>query len=169
MTWEWREEKTPWEIKDDFGAEWAIQQILDAKEKLAVFKEHYAQQLKALEAECHDKVSCMEAKLEAYFDKLPHRVSATQESYNLPSARLIRKKQNPEFRRDDDVLLPWVANTAPECAVSRWEIRWGELKKRLTIVDGQAVDADTGEIVPGITVEERGETFLVSLRDKREA
>lgn len=169
MTWAMREEKTPWEIKDDAAAEWALQKIVDAKDKLARFKCHYARQLEIMEAECRDTVDNMTAKLEVYFDTVPHRVAATQESYNLPSAKLIRKQLKPELQRDDDVLLPWITATAPEYAESSWSIRWGELKKRLSVVDGQAVDTVTGEIVPGVKVEERGESFMVSLHDKREA
>lgn len=169
MTWAWREEHTPWEITDDSSAEWAIQKIADARKKLENWKSHYARQLEIMEAECRDTEERLTAKLETYFNTVPHRVAATQESYNLPSAKLIRKQKQPEFRRDDDALLPWIANTAPDCAEASWKIRWGELKKRLTVVDGQAVDAETGEVVPGVTVEERGETFMVSLHDKREA
>lgn len=169
MTWSLREENTPWEINDDYAAEWALQKIVDAKEKLARFKEHYARQLEIMEAECRDTVVNMTAKLEAYFDTVPHRMAATQESYSLPSARLIRKRLKPELQRNDEELLPWITTTAPEFAESSWSIRWGELKKRLTVVNGEAVDAVTGEVVPGIKVEERGESFVVSLHDKREA
>ena len=41
--------------------------------------------------------------------------------------------------------------------------RWGDFKKRLEIMGGSVVDKETGEIVEGVTVETKPDTFTVDV------
>ena len=45
---------------------------------------------------------------------VPHKVTKTQESYALPSGKLVLKEQKPEWVHDDTQLLPWVKANLPE-------------------------------------------------------
>jgi hypothetical protein len=41
--------------------------------------------------------------------------------------------------------------------------RWGEFKKRLGIIGGQIVDTTTGELVEGVALIEKPDTFTVDI------
>lgn len=161
-------QETRWEIADDQGAEWAVQKMMDAQADTEKWKAHFDAQLAGIKRQNDETIARMEAYLEDYFDRVPHKTSKTQESYALPSAKLIRKAQQPLYKRDDDQLLQWLADNAPDLVRAKWEPNWAELKKRFTAIGGQAVIPDTGEIIPGITVEERGAKFVVAVTGKGE-
>ncbi len=42
-------------------------------------------------------------------------------------------------------------------------LKWGELKKQLTIVDSKVVDTETGEIVQGVSLEAVPSKFIVEV------
>ena len=41
--------------------------------------------------------------------------------------------------------------------------KWGEFKKRLEIVGGQIVNTETGEIVEGVEIVTKSDTFVVEI------
>ena len=101
------------------------------------------------------------ARLEAYFDTLPHKVTKTQESYPLPSGKLVRKHRDPEFVRNDDELLSWLHENNGEKYIKIKESPdWAGLKKTLTVM-GETVVDENGEIIPCIKATERPDEFKV--------
>lgn len=155
----------PWEITDDHSAEWAIEQIRQAQADTTKWEEHFSRQLDKIRQSNQDTVDFMTAKLEAYFDTVPHKKAATQESYQLPGAKLVRKTPSPEFKRDDAALVAYLKTSAPECVEIVEKPRWGEYKKRCRVVDGAVIDAETGEIVAGVTAEVRPPVFVVTVKE----
>lgn len=79
----------------------------------------------------------------------------------LPSGRLEARKAQPEFQRDVETMLPWVEQNRPEYIVVKKDINWSGLKKILKYRNGTGIDPDTGEVVPGLTVIDRGTNFRV--------
>lgn len=152
-----------WRIENDSAAEWAVQQIIDLRADTEKWRRHYARLMEDVESRNAEKIARRMAQLEDYFQTVPHRETKTTESYALPSARLVRKAQQPIYHRDDETLLQWLETSAPELVRAKWEPNWAELKKRIVIAGGAAVFAETGEIVEGVRVEERGPKFTVAL------
>lgn len=156
-----------WIIKDDKSAEWALKKIREAQEDTARWNTYYAAQMEAIERQNADTVAYFTALLEAWFKTVPHKATKTQESYQLPSGKLVRKLQQPAYERDADALLAWAKSSFPEAVKVKEEASWTDIKNRIGKVmpDGSAVDKETGEIIDGVTVIERDPVFKVEIKE----
>ena len=159
------EEQITFIVDDDQKAEWCMQKIREAKEEKERWKKFYADQSAKAEASADAKIARMEFYLEQYFKTVPHKVSKTQESYTLPGGKLVVKEQCPEYTRDDATIIEWMAehDTSMHFIKIKESVDWAEFKKVLTQNGEMMVTAD-GEIVPGITVIERGPVFKVEVK-----
>lgn len=158
-----------WEIRDDKAAEWAVKQISNARADTERWRAHFAEQLRRIEEANEQTVAYMTAQLERYFDTLPHKATKTQESYQLPGAKLVRKTPAPQYVVDNDRLVEHLRTTAPDLVETTYKPRWGEYKKRCQVVGGELVDNATGELVDGVTVVERGAVFTVEVKKDGES
>ena len=156
-----------WIIKDDKSAEWALKKIREAQEDTARWNAYYAAQMETIERQNADTVAYFTALLEAWFATVPHKTTKTQESYQLPSGRLVRKAQQPSYERDAEALLGWAKTSFPEAVKVKEEASWTDIKNRIGKVmpDGSAVDKETGEIIDGVTVIERDPVFKVEIKE----
>jgi phage host-nuclease inhibitor protein Gam len=158
-------------INDDGTADWAIERIADsynerdrlitlAKAKIEVLKRQIDQITDAAE---HD-IAYLRQKLEDYFYTVPHRTTpkGTQETYKLLRGTLKLVRGGQEFDHDDDELVPWLRENGLGDYIKE-EARWGDLKKQLSFIEGKAVTAG-GEIVPGVTVSQKPDTFNVEIK-----
>ena len=155
-------ENTPWRIENDQQADWAIRKIREAMEDVERWKAFYAVKIAEIENQVDRDTANLRAALEIYFNGQKHKVTKTQESYQLPSGKLVLKKQQPEFVRDEEKLLPWVKQNCPELVKVTESTNWAELKKRIAVNGSDAVTADA-EVIPGITVQERPDVFRVEV------
>ena len=158
------EAQEPWAVTDDQTAEWCLDKIREArneKEKWAAFYDE--QKARAMNRE-DNRILFFEGKLAVYFAKVPHKISKTQESYQLPSGKLVRKQQGPDFERDEEQLLPWLKENIPALVKVKESADWANLKKHLTVLeDGRVADPD-GEIVPGVRAVEQPDVFKVEVK-----
>ena len=82
----------------------------------------------------------------------------------LPHGTLKIRAQKPQFNRDDAAIKEWATDNMPEILVPQeYKLNWAGLKETLAIKDGVAIIADTGEVVPGVEVEERPDKFSVEV------
>lgn len=168
------EEGKPWEITNDNEAEWWIDK-----------KQEELEEVERLEASIKDKIQMLEERLERvkeekkyieesrdtklreYFEMLdPKQLkeSKTQLKYRLPSGDLVLRKPTVEYKRDDDNLAKWLMyNGMNEYVEVRQKPKWSELKNNVVVVGDKVVIEDTGEIVEGVTVEEKPMDFKVKL------
>jgi len=72
----------------------------------------------------------------------------------LPGGKLAFRKQQPEYTYDDAQLLPWVKNNLPDAVIVKESVSKTVVKNYLK---------ETGEVIPGITVEERPDKFSVEV------
>jgi len=150
-------------IEDDQQAEWAMEQIRNAQEEKAKWKAFYEDRYQKVEATCDLTIANMESMLQSYFEKVPHKVTKTQENYALPSGKLVFKKQEPEYHREDSEVIDWLKKNGGEKFVKTKEtLDWTALKKTITVV-GDAVADEDGQIMP-ITVVERPDIFKVEMK-----
>ena len=148
-------------INNDEEAEECIRAIKAAEEDVAFWKNYYAEALQKIADASQRIIDNNTARLEVYFDTLPHKVTKTQESYPLPSGKLVRKHQDPEFVRDDEELLSWLKDNNGEKFIKVKESPdWAGLKKTLTVL-GETVVDENGEIIPCIKATERPDVFKV--------
>lgn len=162
------EEEIRFTVDDDQKAEWCLDKIREAKAELEKWTKFYQERMDSYKKYIDNRIAFFEGMLQRYFETVPHKETKTQESYHLPSGKLVMKEQKPEWTHDDTQLLPWVKEYVPGFVKVKESVDWAEMKKDLTVIwneDGtnQIVNAD-GLIVPGITVTERPDEFRVEVK-----
>ena len=149
------------QIQNDDEAEECIQAIRAAEADVAFWKNYYADALQKIADASQRIIDNNTARLEAYFDTLPHKKTKTQESYPLPSGKLVRKHQDTEFIRNDEELLSWLHDNNGEKFIKTKEsVDWAGMKKTLSVL-GETVVDENGEIIPCIKASERPDVFKV--------
>ena len=161
-------EQDGFRVSDDQTAEWCLKKIREAQQDKERWKRHYEAQLAKVNEAADQAIAYFSGKLEEYFDTVPHKDTKTQSSYTLPSGKLIRKHQQPEYQRDNDKLVPWLEeNFMGQLVKVKKEADWAGLKKVVNITpDGEHVMTDDGEIIPGVTVTQRPDVFKVEMEDE---
>ncbi len=167
-------EDTPrpaWRITDDGCADWACRKIAEEKAELDRIRELADAQIQKIE----EKVAAAErrfqngtrfltGKLAEYFETVPHKTTKTKASYRLLSGTLTRKFGGTTMKQDDEKLVQFLKNSGQlEFIKTEEKPKWGDFKKRLEIMGGSVVDKETGEIVEGVTVETKPDTFTVDV------
>ena len=90
----------------------------------------------------------------------------TQDTYQLLSGKLVRKRPSVTFEVDDAKLLEWLDSTNREDMIKTTrKPAWAEIKKLLTgdAETGLAVIEETGECVDGIKAVETPGSFDIKL------
>lgn len=158
------EEGYTFKVEDDQTAEWCMQQIRNAQEEKAKWKAFYDDRYAKVCETCDLTITNMSVMLNLYFDQVPHKKTATQENYALPSGKLVMKKQEPEFERDDDELIGWLKKNGGERFIKTKEsLDWAGLKKTLNVM-GDTVADEQGQIIPCLKANERPDVFKVELK-----
>ena len=160
-----------WRITDDGCADWACRKIAEEKAELDRIRELADAQIQKIE----EKVAAAErrfqngtrfltGKLAEYFETVPHKTTKTKASYRLLSGTLTRKFGGTTMKQDDEKLVQFLKGSGQlEFIKTEEKPRWGDFKKRLEIMGGSVVDKETGEIVEGVTVETKPDTFTVDV------
>lgn len=160
---------TPFIVDNDQKAEWAARKIREARQDTQKWTEYYERQLSAIRRANEDTEAYFAALLADYFETVPHKATKTQESYSLPSCKLVLKAQQPEFNRDEAVLCDYLDKKGRDDLVKiTRRADWAALKKMLKVMeDGTCVDAD-GEIVEGVQAFSRQPEFKVEMKEYNE-
>lgn len=155
------EQQTGFTVDDDRKADWCVRKIQELEADTARWQAYYAEQLEHIRAQNDSSIVYFKELLSAYFAQVPHKVTKTAESYKLPNGTLRLKQQQPEYARDEPTIIEWARQNAPELVEDVPKLRWADLKK-LGRADGeQLIIPETGEVVPGVKIVERGQTFVV--------
>ena len=160
---------TPFIVDNDQKAEWAARKIREARQDTQKWTEYYERQLSAIRRANEDTEAYFAALLADYFETVPHKATKTQESYSLPSCKLVLKAQQPEFNRDEAVLCDYLDKKGRDDLVKiTRRADWAALKKMLKVMeDGTCVDAD-GEIVEGVQAFSRQPEFKIEMKEDNE-
>lgn len=160
-----------WRITDDGCADWACQKIAEEKADLDRITalgesqiEKIQQRIDAAQRRYENGTRFLTGKLAEYFETVPHKTTKTKHSYRLLSGTLVKKIGGSTMKQDDDALLAYLKASGNEDMIQNTEKpKWGEFKKRLEIVGGQIVDKTTGELVEGVQIIEKPDTFTVDV------
>ena len=160
-------------ITDDSKAEWALEKIREAKEEhdrlIALVDEKeftLKQQRDEIEARYDRDTSYLKHLLEEYMQTVAVKSTKTQDTYQLLSGKLVRKRPSVTFEVDDAKLLEWLDSTNREDMIKTTrKPAWAEIKKLLTgdAETGLAVIEETGECVDGIKAVETPGSFDIKL------
>lgn len=159
-------------IDSDAKAKWALDKIREARADRDYWVKWYTDKIEEIKAQTDFNTMNLERMLAEYFATVPHKKTKTQESYPLPGGKLILKRQNPEYKRDDKTAIAWLkANGYAQFVKIKEELDWAGLKEASDAVNGQIVCGEKvtedGEIIPlvvdGIEVIDRPEKFVVEV------
>ena len=155
-------------IDSDSKADWALQKIKEHKETIAE-KEQLAEerimQIKAwLESETdklHQQISSLEYMLFEYASEIKEQ-DPDFKTKKLPFGKLQYRSQRPKWHYKDD-LLEYAESSMPDVIKVKKHVDKRELKKKCEVVNGKVVNKETGEMIEGVEVEERGEKFSIKV------
>ena len=170
-------EETPvrerFEVDNDMKAEWVLTKIRriradqrKERDELTRQMQFYKDQMDLIDKQADDEVAWFESMLLPYFaDRMDGgftKSTKTQIAYKLPTGKLMLKKQNPKYERNDAELLPWLKANRPDLVKVEESPNWAELKKTVKVM-GDGVVTDDGELVPGVKVTEQEDRFEVEV------
>ena len=161
-------------VTDTQSATWAMR-------KLAAIRRREADHIAVADAEI-ERLTEWAAKVQSKFQREADYFESLLRDYHqrvlfederaktitLPHGKLTYRAQQPEYQRNDDELLAWARVNAPEMVESVERLAWGEIKKRTAVQGSQLVDAESGEVIPGVTVLQREPKFAITI-DEGEA
>ena len=159
-------EEDGFSIKDDRSAEYALKRIRETQEEVEKFREYYDAQIRKMQERADGIKGFYMGHLQKYFNGVPHKTTKTQESYDLPSARLVFKQQKPEFVRDEDLMLKFIhENELVGYLKVKESVDWAEMKKACEVIGEDVYLKFTGEIIPGVKAVAREPKFDVSFKE----
>uniref|UniRef100_UPI003FEF8C24 host-nuclease inhibitor Gam family protein n=1 Tax=Candidatus Fimenecus sp. TaxID=3022888 RepID=UPI003FEF8C24 len=165
------EGRQEWRITDDGCADWAVRKIAEERAELARIREladaqiaRIEEKLAAAERRCENGTRFLTAKLSEYFTTVPHKSTKTKRSYRLLSGTLALKLGGTAMKQDDEKPLDFLKASGNSDMIQTVEKpKWGEFKKGLEVVGGSVILKETGEIVEGVAVIEKPDTFVVEV------
>lgn len=162
-------------IENDQQAEDLILQLQELEEERERLKdvcrkqiELYQQKMEDIDLRFDKEKEYPLIMLGEYARAKANKVTKTKKSYALPSGTLVWKKHNPEFKRDEKVLLAWAEQNANKFVrtVTSKKLDWAGMKDHvvfdleqgmigLVTEDGEYLEPD------GLEVVEREDTFEI--------
>jgi len=165
-------------IDNDQKANWALRKIRHLKQKKKENKEFAETEIKAIQKEIDEVNEWLESENESLDNDIEYmegllRVYAEQlkkddlelKTHKLPFGQLQFRKQRDKWKYDNDKLLEFAEKSLQDTIKIKKQVDKRKLKKKIRIVGSKAVVADTGEVVGGIVVTERGEKFKVKVKE----
>lgn len=156
----------PFVIDSQDRADWAMSKIGQAQLKIDEAEVLAQRQIERIQSwlslakrEQQETIDHMTSLLRPFAEERLH--GSRKRSMRLPNGSIGFRIAQPKFIRDDEMLLGWARVNSPDVVVISEQVAWNELKKRLTVCNDAAISED-GEIIPGIRVEQQGQSFYVN-------
>lgn len=100
-------------------------------------------------------INFFEALLREYFFKIKE-ADPKLKTIKLPHGELRVRSQQPDYQIDDTLLIPWAKDNLPEAVQVKESILKTPIKNYIK---------ETGEILPGVTIEQRPDKFSVEVAE----
>lgn len=158
-------------IQDDNQADWALRKIARARQDLKEAEEMAAMEIEKINRWL-DGQRDESLRTELFFTVLLQEyyeprfmTNPDKKTYKLPSGKVQRRTQQPQFDRDNEALLAWLKQRGMTDYIEVKETpKWGELKQQVQVVGEHVVIKDgplKGEIIDGVEVVHRPPIFRV--------
>lgn len=162
-------------ITDDNLADWALRKIRDAeaeRDRLISIAQNQMdeikQRVKEVEDKCDRDTSFLKSCLAQYMDKVPHKSTKTQETYQLLTGKLVLKKPSQKMVvTDDNKLVNYLEESYKGYVKVKYSPDWAGFKKILEIKDGDIINTETGEIINPeiIAIEDVPASFDIKIKE----
>lgn len=163
--------KERFRITDLGQATWALRKIRHEQKQINEVKRVAQEEIQRIEDWAEDAVKSHERQIEFFKSLLTEyhfnilKRDERRKTIKLPGGRLTARRLPAKYAYDDDKLLGWLEEHAPELVRVKKEPDKSELRKRGQVVDGMLV-LDTGEAVEGVVIHEQGMKFDVKLEEE---
>lgn len=159
-----------WIIADDAAADWALKKIAEERAERQRLIDLADTEIAILESKKSDVEKRYEnntrfllEELQRYFGTVTQRQTKTQSTYRLLSGTLKYKHGGAVMKPGADLLQFLKDSGREEFIQTEEKPKWSELKKRLAIEGDVVVDTATGEVVEGVTIEDKPGEFIVEV------
>ena len=161
-------------IDNDQKANWALRKIRHLKNKKDENEEFAETEIEAIQKEIDEvnswlelensslskDIEYLELKLKYYALDLKDDAPELK-THKLPFGQLQFRKQGKKWEYDNDKLLKFAEKNLKNAVKVKKRVDKRKLKQKIKVVGDKAVVSDTGEVIEGIKVIERGEKFKV--------
>lgn len=110
-----------WVCDSPEKADWAIEKIKECRERrdlyIAAAESRIAQlkdQIEQSKEDCDRQTSYLMGALDSYLDMVPAKKSKTQISLDLPSGKIVRKLEHPDYVKNEPALLRYLQEHDPQ-------------------------------------------------------
>lgn len=163
-------------VKNDSEADWALEKIKELKEEQKEKEELAQERMEPLEKkmatiekwrdlqvkQIQDNIGYFEWLLTEYAMQLK-KEDEELKTHSLPFGKLKFRKRRPKWNYEDDKLLEFLETTGMGAIRVKKQVDKRALKKIVEIAGDKVVHAETGEVVEGVDIQERGEKFSIDV------
>lgn len=154
-------------IQDLDSANWAFRKLAAIERKRKEIQELANKEIERIKAwqeqeerGLDNSKEYFEGLLTEYFTR--EREKDPKFKISTPYGKVSARKQQPKWHYDEDKLVKWLKENSQNLLKVKYEPDKNEIKKTYKIVGTNVVTED-GEIVEGITVEERPEKVTIKV------
>ena len=163
------EQVDSFDVNDDEKANWCIEKIKEHKAEIEKWTAHYDAEKRRACMRHENAIFRLTAMLRDFFiGRSEAGLTAhtkTEENYKLPDGKIFMKDRDPEFEKDEVVMIEWLRQNAPQFIKVKESVDWAGVKEAFWAGGTELVkvDDETGEIIkiPGVTVTPREPEFKV--------
>ena len=161
------EAKKRFRIESTEQANWAFRKLRAINVKSNEIKELAAAERQRIDEWEKKELSVLENSTEFFEGLLAEYFIKQREldpkfKLSTPYGRVSSRKQQPKWNYEDEKVLNWLKENDTELIRIKEEINKVELKKKYQIVGNEVVTED-GEIVEGITIENRPDSINIKV------
>lgn len=161
-------EKGQFKIENKEQATWALRKIKALKTQIKETNELAEIEIERIKIWQENENQSAESSMD-YFENLLHDYMLEERALDpklktvkLPHGTVRFRKQQPEYKRDEDKLLVWAKESnLKEYIKIKENLNWSNLKKDITLVAGNAIHKKTGEVIKHVEIIERKDKFEV--------
>lgn len=155
-------------VDSDEKANWVLRKIASLEEKKEANTSLAQVEIEKIKAWLEQVNGGLDRDIEYFQGLLAEYAQAQREkdpkfkSRKLPNGKFGFRKKPAKWQYDDSRLLEYLKqNGLTEYIRIKEEANKSALKKKAKVVDGKAVDPETGQVIEGIFVEDQGEQFYI--------
>lgn len=82
---------------------------------------------------------------------------------NTPYGTAYIKSNGDKWIYDDEALLRWAEKNENSLVNVTKSVKKAELKKIAAVIEGTAIDINSGEVIEGVTIEDGGESVIIRI------
>lgn len=161
------QEKERFKIENLESANWAFRKLAAIERKKKEIQELANKEIERIRAWEQQEIGSLDSSKEFFEGLLTEYFTREREKdpkfkISTPYGKVSARKQQPKWNYDDEKLVNWLLQNDKELVRVKYEPDKNGIKKKYKII-GENVITEDGEIVEGITVEERPEKVTIKV------